>query len=571
VQEVGLVGAFFGGMKGKVILATIAHMTNKIRISAKGLQAVFDDKISFGEWLFGGSDFEDLLKERGVIGEEEYDAIKMGGMGAGESWARGFVDGIDEKIKAARKKIASLNADEDEPKKPAPAPPTSTAGITPATNSAPQGVLSGAKRAEMELREFKALQATALSQLDGLLAHHLVSVQDYYAKRREAVDAATEYEIKKIREAAEAQAAKLREQAEQAEDSKDAQEYLNKAVEAEAEAKTRILELEQQRLQVMDDLVERERNAAESAERQRRKKEDLIREMRTNVSGDSGLDSGFDAQMGKIEEQYRERMRLLEEYHATEEEMELAKAEKVKAIQDATADHEKAMAQQRVQWLSDMVSGMGGLMTTLNQMGLQNSREGFAVYKAFATAEALISTYSAATAAYWDGVKADSPVLGSVYAAMAVAQGLAKVALIASSRPQGYAHGGLISGPDRGDRADNVTIRATPGEYMMDRPTVRHYGRGVMEALRTHKIPRSALAGFSVPAIPSPLGRAAYAMGGEISPSSGGNGDNTGGSVSVVNLFDMSEVDRHLATRAGERVILNAVVNNPEVIKSVVK
>lgn len=559
VQEVGLVGALIGGLKGKVLLASISTLLNSIITSSQGFQAWMDGKITLGELATANhKELADLLKERGVIGTEQYDALEMGGKGASEAWAQGFVDGIDEKIKAAKDKLAQLSQSaeaEEEPGGGKGAPKVNSASAA----AMPSGRLSAVKRAELELREFQALQATALSQLDTLLDKHLVSVEAYYTKRRDAVEQAADYEIQKVREAAAAQAAALRGQATDADDPKDAQDYLDKAVEAEAEAKTKILELEQQRIQALADIADKERDALKRAEAQRQKKEDLLKLMRGNISGDS--QSAFAKELEDIDAQYQERLKLLEEYHATDEEKQLAHAEKVRAITEATAEHEKSVMRSRMEWMQSIVGGMGGLMTQLNQMGLQNSREGFAVYKAFATAEAMISTYAAAVKAYEQGMTAGGPwggpALGATYAGIAIATGLAKVAMINTAQPQGYAFGGLIGGPDQGARADNVTIRATPGEYMMDRSTVGYYGLGIMEALRSQTIPRSLLGSFSIPSVGSRRPRLGFATGGSVGAQDG-LAENRDG-ITIVNVTDRSQLDQYLASSAGKEIIVNTI------------
>ena len=107
------------------------------------------------------------------------------------------------------------------------------------------------------------------------------------------------------------------------------------------------------------------------------------------------------------------------------------------------------------------------------ESGLAQSKGVYQLYQALAIAEATISTYKAAQAAYAQGMEWGGPVVGAIMAATAVAAGMARVAAIKGTQPKGFAFGGLIGGQDKGELADNVLIRATPGEYMLDRPTVR--------------------------------------------------------------------------------------------------
>jgi len=121
--------------------------------------------------------------------------------------------------------------------------------------------------------------------------------------------------------------------------------------------------------------------------------------------------------------------------------------------------------------------------------------------------------------------------------------------------------GGLIGGQDKGERADNVLIRATPGEYMLDRPTVRHYGVSALEALRRRSVPRELLEPFASPRLPASGGkRTAYALGGEIGNGSLTEGGKASGNegLTVINVMDFQrEFDRALASTRGRRVLIN--------------
>ena len=180
---------------------------------------------------------------------------------------------------------------------------------------------------------------------------------------------------------------------------------------------------------------------------------------------------------------------------------------------------------------------------------------------ALAIAEATISTYKAAQAAYAQGMEWGGPVVGAIMAATAVAAGMARVAAIKSTPLKGFAFGGLIGGQDKGERADNVLIRATPGEYMLDRPTVRHYGVSALEALRRRSVPRELLEPFASPRLPASGGkRTAYALGGEIGNGSLTEGGKASGNegLTVINVMDFQrEFDRALASTRGRRVLIN--------------
>lgn len=59
------------------------------------------------------------------------------------------------------------------------------------------------------------------------------------------------------------------------------------------------------------------------------------------------------------------------------------------------------------------------------------------------------------------------------------------------------AHGGPLPGQAPHDRADNMIYAGTPGEWVIQKPTVRYYGDNIMAALNAGRIPRERLQGFA--------------------------------------------------------------------------
>jgi len=59
------------------------------------------------------------------------------------------------------------------------------------------------------------------------------------------------------------------------------------------------------------------------------------------------------------------------------------------------------------------------------------------------------------------------------------------------------AEGGSIPGSSPSNTADNIPIMATAGEYMQPVSAVRKYGEGAMNAIRTGRVPASALRGYA--------------------------------------------------------------------------
>ena len=234
-------------------------------------------------------------------------------------------------------------------------------------------------------------------------------------------------------------------------------------------------------------------------------------------------------------------------------EAQQAQADREVSIKAEQAEREKAIDAQRLEGALSLAGGMADAMKQVYESGLAQSKGVYQLYQALAIAEATISTYKAAQAAYAQGMEWGGPVVGAIMAATAVAAGLAPL--------KGFAFGGLIGGQDKGERADNVLIRATPGEYMLDRPTVRHYGVSALEALRRRSVPRELLEPFASPRLPASGGkRTAYALGGEIGNGSLTEGGKASGNegLTVINVMDFQrEFDRALASTRGRRVLIN--------------
>ncbi|GEM_PF-6667878 len=132
----------------------------------------------------------------------------------------------------------------------------------------------------------------------------------------------------------------------------------------------------------------------------------------------------------------------------------------------------------------------------------------------------------------------------------------------------GFASGGRIPGSSPHERADNIPIWATAGEFMQPVNAVRHYGLAFMEAVRTMRFPRdlaSAMAGAALPRL-TPSFRLAY--GGPVpaaAPSYKG-GDTR---LQVVNVLDKNLLGDYLRTGAGETAIINTIRRNGATIRTI--
>jgi hypothetical protein len=240
-----------------------------------------------------------------------------------------------------------------------------------------------------------------------------------------------------------------------------------------------------------------------------------------------------------------------------------------------TLERAKMAAQQEIdarllvaQQASTITAGMGEVFGAMYELSGKKAKEWFYAQQALAIATTIIKTYEAAQLAYTSGAETH-PVLGAVMAAVAIAQGLARVAMI---RAQQAATGGEILGHSPSATADNIPVMATAGEYVLPVRAVRHYGLNALEALRTMQVPRGALAGLSghVPP-PLPSGRFAYAAGGVVE--AGKRASETAAKerpININNIVDPALMDQYLAKKPGERSIMNAISRNRFALKQLI-
>ena len=115
----------------------------------------------------------------------------------------------------------------------------------------------------------------------------------------------------------------------------------------------------------------------------------------------------------------------------------------------------------------------------------------------------------------------------------------------------GFADGGYISGPGTGT-SDSIPILASNGEYVVRSSAVRNLGVGFLDMIN----------GLSS----RPM-HAAFADGGPVT-SAVGPGQAFKNENKIINLFDPSLVEGMLSSRKGENAVLNIIGNNPQYIKA---
>lgn len=576
IQEVGILAAIVGGKKGAAVLAALSSVAGEISVQAAGLRAARAGLIGWGDIVFStNSELKELLKNKGLLEKSEDGSTSAKGpIVAPGSNGRYAVIRPDESATdpesathAAQTWIAKFR---ETLANAAPAVQKTTKDVMSSVQQAAVqtlGKVSLSSLAQAELTKFQALQQTRATELEKALDGNAVSLAEYYDRKKAMAEESSEAEIEAIRAKYGAEIQAIEDQLEHESDLAVAKKLRNSLAEKELELTTELYVKEQA---LARDLLDIETKRAEALEKNNQVKSDLLSDLKERAEGEQSTEDRFAGELEALASKHEKELSLMEEHGASKKELLEAQALQEQEIENRKAEHQKAIYDQRITWAKDFVGGMADSMQALYASGLAQSESMFQVYKAFAIAQAVIATYESAQKAYnsMASIPYVGPALGAAAAGVAIASGMARVAAIKSSQPKGYAYGGLIGGPDEGNRADNVTIRATPGEYMMDRPTVRHYGVRVMEALRQRLIPRDLLSGVQLPVMRPAYAGPGFAYGGQIgrqnTPSPAPQ------QTTIVNLTDKSELDRYLASVEGQNAIMNIISSKRRSVKRLV-
>ena len=133
-----------------------------------------------------------------------------------------------------------------------------------------------------------------------------------------------------------------------------------------------------------------------------------------------------------------------------------------------------------------------------------------------------------------------------------------------------------VLGASPHSRADNISIKATAGEFMQPVDVVKHYTTKGMEAIRQKIIPREIIAKYANNLhVPQPNYSHAFALGGAVPntrDTSASEGDKAQGSqVNIVNLVDPAVFEQYLGSSNGEQQFMNVITANKFTIKGILE
>lgn len=401
-------------------------------------------------------------------------------------------------------------------------------------------------RLQGEIARFNEKTKTLLAQLDAKYEQALVTTEEYFAERRRLAEEAYNYELERLKKLADAAPKEKPEEGE-----KIALE-IYKLQEAH---QRELLALELDRAKAIKDRIAGEKDAAQIIEDAKG---------RAATTGEFGLATQFAEELRELENRQREeqdRLKALKEKgYADEQQMQDLHNAQLLEKDKLLADQRWRLQQEYLNRTKSVISDVGSAFLEYYKATGERHKEFFEIYKAAAIAETIISTYQAAQDAYKAtvGLPYVGPALAVAAAAAAIAAGMARVAAIraqamaegglvrpfkqawqrlAAGGPVGavrsYIGGGRIMGYSPHEKADNVPIRATAGEFMHPVQTVKYYGVQAMEAIRKRLVPPELIQQFAYPNVRIPSGANLAAGGLVMAPARGGGPAQAGDSYSV--------------------------------------
>lgn len=244
----------------------------------------------------------------------------------------------------------------------------------------------------------------------------------------------------------------------------------------------------------------------------------------------------------------------------------LALDEEQRKSAQTLADDRLKMEQMVQQGTTQGLSALEGAMEEAYAQSGGKIKEFFVIGKAASVAQATMSTYEAAQKAYSSlaGIPYVGPALGIAAAVAAIAQGLARVAMIKRQR---LAEGGRVGGISPHSRADNIPAWLTAQEFVEPVSAVKYYGAPVFEAMRRKLVPREIFKGIHMPQ-PRGAPQFAFATGGIAQPNAAPAEAND---IKIFNFTDRREMLAALDGPEGDDAIVNSISRNSDKIVRILR
>ena len=533
VQEVGLILAVIGGKKIAFAIVGIAILNDKInelKTYLSGFTERFWDKVlpvkkieETGAVIRGKitKPVKDLWKE---FSEAKTAAEK--------------VKILTQYMKQLREEQAKQAGEKKAPKAPAPLVPV-------ATDEA---------KTKSHLARLVAATKTGLLTLTNIYKDGEITLGQYFDRRRELIEKQYAVEMAAMTAAAAAE--------------KDPSKKL--ALEDQIFAK------EQDHKRTLINLTNQQIEAEKSLAQKKIEIDQAMADLRLRAESEKGgglLQAGFDKELAEMGARHTEELQTFKDLLNDKLAAEMGYADEAAALRDVQgmqrlekekllADQERRIRESQLENAKTVAGGMADIFDNLYELTGKKHKEFFYLAKAAALAEAIMNTAQGITKALAQG-----GIMGPVMAGIVATAGAIQIATITAQR---LAAGGKIRGSSPSETADNIPIMATAGEYVQPVKTVQYYGSQIMEAMRKRMIPREIFAGLTMPSFTIPRPSYAFAAGGPVPAQAAGAADRET-SINIINVTDPRELDRYLASSAGQNAILNVLSSRAEAVKRVLR
>ena len=376
--------------------------------------------------------------------------------------------------------------------------------VEPKAPTAPAPLIptaTDAAKTKSHLARLIASTKTALLILANIYKDGEVTLQQYFDRRRELIEKQYAEELTVIRAAAEAETDPSKRLA-----------LEDKIFAKEAAHKRTLINLTREQIEAEKLLAQKKIEIDQT-----------MADLRMRAEGEKGgpLQAGFTEELAEMDARHAEELARFNDLLNDKLAAEMGYLDETAALRDISgmqriekekllADQERRIQEAQLENAATIAASMASIFNNLYELSGEKQKEFFYLAKAAAIAEAIINTSKAVTGAL------GTPPYGLAAIAMAAIIAMKGGLEIAKIKAQTLFKGGLVKGFSPHDKADNISVQATAGEFMQPVPAVKYYGTDIMEGIKQKLFPRELFAGFALPALAHAPAGSNYAEGGPI-------------------------------------------------------
>jgi TP901 family phage tail tape measure protein len=428
-------------------------------------------------------------------------------------------------------------------------------GATASKVSTSQRGLDVIAQSKADLIKLQAVVEKEFAVLDIQYDKGLITLEDYFERRKEL-----------MKEVAQEEIAILQRTAESISDPSKRAIADAKVMAAKQRLSLELLELEAEQEKGKDKLRKEELKKIEEHEQNKLAIKQIFANVNERINaagGEGGMEAIFQKELADLQERQQKELEFVRKHEKDKTEVARLEALHRQEQEKLEADQSQRLLDFKLSAAKQTVNGMSKLFGEMYEATDKQNKELFYLSKAAAIAEATISIAQGMAKAWGSG-----GIAGFAGAALVAAQGAILISKIVST---GFAAGGEIPGSSPTSKADNIPIMATAGEFMHPVDSVKYYGKDVMEAIRLKRIPREVFSGWGMPTEHRKTRRTRYAEGGSIAnvPSTSSSSEKQ--NITIMNYIDRDEMLSALASPEGNQAVINVISRRKEQITRILR